>query len=67
MGTRTTAKRVNLGGTDMVEIHVSDRWLGSFTNVLPYQEAKDAYYNHTGLFDWNEYFTFMVLQPLFEK
>lgn len=65
--TRTTAKRVNILGADMVELHVSDRYLGGFTNIISYQEAEEAYNNHLALFDWNPIFTYKVLEPLFEK
>lgn len=65
--TRTTAKRVNILGADMVELHVSDRYVGSFTNIISYQEAQEAYDNQLALFDWNPIFTYKVLKPLFEK
>lgn len=66
MSTRTTATIVNIRGKKMVELHVSDRWVGSFTNVVPYEEVKNAYDNFEPLFDWNEMFTRQVIRSLFE-
>ena len=66
MPTHTTAKVVNIRGKKMVELFVTDMYLGSSTNVIPYVEAKEAYDNHEALFDWTAGFTRSVIHGLFE-
>ena len=63
--TRSKVTRLNLLGSDMVEIFVTDMYEGDTTDVIPYAEAYEAYYQHKALFDWSIGFTQKVLSPLF--
>lgn len=66
MPTHTTAEVVNIRGKKMVEMFVTAMYWGSETKVVPYDEAKAAYYNHEGLYGWNAGFTRSVIRGLFE-
>lgn len=66
MSTKSTIKRVNLLGSDMVEIFITDMYEGDTTNVLPYKDVRDAYINHTSLFNWDSRFTYQIIKPLFK-
>lgn len=49
----------------MVEMFITDMYLGSETKVVPYDEAKSAYYNHEGLYGWSALTTRNILRSLF--
>lgn len=65
MPTHTTAEVVNIRGKKMVEMFITDMYLGSETKVVPYDEAKSAYYNHEGLYGWSALTTRNILRSLF--
>lgn len=65
MSTRTTATIVNIRGKKMVEMFVTAMYWGSETKVVPYDEAKAAYYNHEGLYGWDAITTRNILRSLF--
>lgn len=49
----------------MVEMFVTAMYWGSETKVVPYDEAKAAYYNHEGLYGWDAITTRNILRSLF--